>query len=195
MRRKHMKYVLTPPDKAINQPEIQDLLGRHRDLYEKYWFRQHKFKSKSDDDELLLSPRFTRFTSYNFEAEYIIDDCLAVMRKVNFHIIDWSTDVEGDFEAESELPHIRLSAFMLLPQYDDDYATVEKMYNRRMEFPHDGLEEWHKQARLRDAEEGLEIYKCQLAEDIDERLLEDEIKFMFEFTDRRMKKIGFLRVA
>lgn len=189
-----MKYDLTPPEEAINQPEIQDLLGRHRDLYEKYWFRQFKPKSK-DDDVLLLFPHFTSFTSYNFEAEYIIDDCLAVMRKVNFHIVDWSTDVEGDVEAESELPHIKLSAVMLFPHFADDGDAVEKIYNRRMEFPYDDLEEWYKQARLLDAEEGLVLYNYQLAEDIDERLLEDEIKFMFKFTDRRMKKIGFLRVA
>ena len=122
-------------------------------------------------------------------------DCIAVMRKVNFHIVDWSRDVEGDVEAESELPHIRLSACMIFPHFADDRDAIEKIYYRRMEFPHDGIEENYKWARLLDAEDGLVIYNYQLAEDIDERLLEDEIKFMFEFTDRRMKKIGFLRTS
>lgn len=192
-----MKYILTPPDEAIKHPDIQDLLGRHRDLYEKYWFSEFKFKSPElHDDELSLFPRFTGVTAYDFDAEYVIDDCIAVMRKVNFHIMDWRTFEDGDdFENESELPYIDFSAFMILPSYAGDSDMIEKIYKRRMEFPHDGLEEWHKQARLHDATEGLEIYKCQLAEDIDEQLLEDEIKFMFEFTDRRMKKIGFLRTS
>lgn len=185
-----MKYKYKKSEE-INPPEIQSLLARHCEIYEKYWFRPLKSPSSCDAE---LS-RILERTVFDFEAEYVIDDCIAVMRKVNFHIVDWSRDVEGDVEAESELPHIRLSAVMLFPHFADDRDAIEKIYNRRMEFPHDGIEENYKWARLLDAEDGLVLYNYQLAEDIDERLLEDEIKFMFEFTDRRMKKIGFLRTS
>ena len=169
--------------------KMQELIGHHREIYEKLGF-------KIDHQQ---NNRYSIGTEFSLQREYTIPECIGVMCAVDFFITDFITKNCNYGHNNRKNPYISISAFAQSAK-THAFSRVETEYtqmvvNRRNPNKTNYL---NSELSYLVAHQMIStnLYEIYLKEEVSDKRLEFEINTCLDIVDIKMKNVfGFERTA
>ena len=170
---------------------MQKTIGHHREIYEEMGFR-------ICEDMIFLKEFYSSGTSFTLIHEYVIPECIGVMRTVAFKIVDYWTQACGG--TKKDKPFISISSQLLslahMPKevYDNNEKLAWEIANHR--HPKRHTTAYLKRYDIINMINCVDLYNISLNEEISDDDLKFELNTAFRLTDAIMKSaFGYERTT